>query len=614
MLLSNLNETLTDLTVIFLTTMPGLKIEGFAFEWFPFLRRLNLSRYESGRIQLSDKVFYGLYQLEALSLRRLVLTSIPSAAFKAFANTRSLKLLDLSENSLTGNFPADAFASITSLEYLDLFYNPISYLGEWIESFTNLTGIFLNGKVKQPMLAVTWNRPLYYLKEIRLDGLVLGEEVPGIRGLILSRTAPNLEILNVADAKYICKLPTLRNMTSLQHLDVSGSLTILTEDSLFKQWSTLYFPNLKRLKFTRNGLKAMTNLNLYIRTPRVVDVDLSTNAITVVDKNVDLLVYLQHLNLNGNQISSLDNFLNLVHLKSLKLAQNLINSVPATFVKILKESELEFLDISNNPFECTCSIKPFQDWILADKQIYLEPNMYRCEGPNEYKDISLTQINLDCRSYFGLHMGLAAFGVLLTVFMTISAWRYRWHLRYRIFLLCNWHRVRYDDVEREDNDFEMVEVQYDAFVSYAHESDNDLEWVLNEMRPNLEEGPEPIRLCIGHARDFVPGTNLFDSITEAIHQSRKTIVVLSPSYVDSELCYFETQHAWKRLIEEGRDVLILILLEPIPDDRMTLWLRQLLCKKGYLRWPHGRAGQRLFWRCVREKVRKRTLVNRRFDA
>ena len=197
--------------------------------------------------------------------------------------------------------------------------------------------------------------------------------------------------------------------------------------------------------------------------------------------------------------------------------------------------------------------------------------------------------------------------------MTILAWRYRWYLRYWLFLLCNCHRMRYDDIEQENNDFEMVEMKYDAFVSYAHQSDNDLEWVLNEMIPNLEEGPKPLKLCIGQARDFLGGTSLFDSITDAIHQSRKTIVVLSPSYVESELCYFEAQHAWKRLIEECRDVLILILLVPIPEDKMTLWLRQLLCKKGYLRWPHGRAAQQLFWRCVREKIRKRTLVNRRFD-
>ena len=379
--------------------------------------------------------------------------------------------------------------------------------------------------------------------------------------------------MNVADTQDICKLPTIRNLTSLQHLDMSGSLKILTEDSLLKQWSTIFFPNLTSLKFARNGLKTMTDLNLYRTTPRVVDVDLSTNLITAVDKNVKLLLNLQHLNLNSNQISSLNNFLYLVNMKSLKLAQNLINYAPVTFVKTLMESDLDFLDISNNPFECSCAIKPFQDWILADQRIYLEPSIYRCDGPDEYKGISLTQVNLDCRSYFGLHMAIAASCGLLVALMAILAWRYRWHLRYKIFLLCNWHRMRYDDVEREDEDFEMVEVpRYDAFVSYAHESDNDLEWVLNEMRPSLEEGPEPIRLCIGHARDFLPGTNLFDSITDAIHQSRKTVVVLSPSYVDSELCYFETQHAWKRLIEEGRDVLILILLEPIPDDKMTIWL------------------------------------------
>ena len=198
--------------------------------------------------------------------------------------------------------------------------------------------------------------------------------------------------------------------------------------------------------------------------------------------------------------------------------------------------------------------------------------------------------------------------------MLAFSWRYRWHIRYKIFLIRNWNRVYYDNVNQNAGDFELVDLEFDAFVSYAHENDRDLDWVLNVLRPNLEEGPEPVKLCIGQARDFIPGTNLFDSITDAIHRSGKSIVVLSPSYVDSELCYFETQQAWKRLLEESRDVLILILLDPIPDDKMTIWLRQLLRKKGYLRWPHGRAGQQLFWRCVREKIKKRTLVNRRFDA
>ena len=611
--LSNLNESLTKLVLTFTSPAPDIKIEGFAFKWFSSLRQLELSRYENDRIELANDTLYGLNKLEDLSLRRIMLTAIPSVAFKALALSGSLRRLDLSGNGLTGHFPPDAFASVTSMEHLDLSYNPISTISKWIEILTNLTCLLLNGGNTLFFTVTQWTVPVYSLIEMRLDGL-LNEGLPGEGELILSRKAPNLEILNVADTETIYRLSTIRNLTSLQFLDVSGSLTKLAEDNLFKQWSSIFFPNLTNLKFARNVLKTMTELNLYITTPGVVDVDLSMNMITVVDKNIALLLHLQHLNLNDNQISSLDNLHNLVHMKSLKLARNLINFVSATFVKGLRESELEVLDMSSNPFECTCAIRPFKNWILGDKRVYLEPSLYRCGSPETYYDISLTQVKLDCRSYFGMHVAIATCCSILAALITILAWRHRWYLRYRFFLLLNWHRMRYEDIDREDNNFEMVELPYDAFVSYAHQSDNDLEWVLDEMRPNLEElGPEPIRLCIGQARDFTPGTNLFDSITDAIHRSHKTIVVLSPNYMDSELCYFEIQQAWNRLLEESRDVLILILLEPIPDDKMTVWMRQLLCKKSYLRWPQNRAEQQLFWRCVREKMKKRTLVNRRFD-
>ena len=613
MALSNLNNSLTKLRLFFISRAPDVKIEDFAFKWFPSLIQLELIRYGNQPVKLANYTLYGLNKLENLSLSKIMLTEIPSVAFKAFAQSGSLRRLDLSGNALTGHFPDDAFASVTSLEHLDMSYNPISTILKWIETLTNLTCLLLNGGNKGVFISTHWNEPMYSLIEMRFDGLLNDEGLPGNGEIILSKNAPNLEMLNVANTENIYRLSTIRNLTSLRGLDVSGSLTTLTEDNLFKQWSSIFFPNLTKLKFTRNGLKTMTELNLYKTTPRVEDLDLSMNVITAVDRNIALLLNLQHLNLNDNQISSLENLYNIVHLKSLKLARNVISFVSATFVKSLTESKLEVLDISNNPFECTCAIRPFQNWILGDKQVYLEPNLYRCESPETYSDISLTQVQLDCRSYFGMHVAIATCCSLFAALIAILAWRYRWYLRYKFFLLLNRHRMRYEDIDRENNPFEMVELPYDAFVSYAHQNDYDLNWVLDEMKPNLEEGPEPMRLCIGQARDFLPGSNLFDSITDAIHRSHKTIVVLSPNYVDSELCYFEAQQAWKRLLEESRDVLILILLEPIPDDKMTVWMRQLLCKKGYLRWPHNRAGQQLFWRCVREKIKKRTLVNRRYD-
>ena len=140
--LSNLNESLTELdlcvNMISAVRLQATKLEDFAFEWFPSLLRLDLQTSPVGDdpIELSQNTFNGLVQLECLSLKQTRLMFIPSAAFRVFAQTGSLRQLDLSENSLTGNFPDDAFASVTSLEQRDLSYNRISKLSKWIERLT----------------------------------------------------------------------------------------------------------------------------------------------------------------------------------------------------------------------------------------------------------------------------------------------------------------------------------------------------------------------------------------------------------------------------------------------------------------------------------------------
>ena len=164
-----------------------------------------------------------------------------------------------------------------------------------------------------------WKEPLYSLKVLNLDHLM--NDDPNFDELMLSQKAPNLEILNVADTMNIYRINTIRNLNSLRYLDVSGSLSMLTEDNFHKQWSSVLFANLTNLKFARNRLKMMTILKLYKTTPRVVNVDLSMNMISDVDGNIKYLLNLQYLNLNDNQITSLEYLHDLAHLKSLKIAQ-----------------------------------------------------------------------------------------------------------------------------------------------------------------------------------------------------------------------------------------------------------------------------------------------------
>ena len=69
--------------------------------------------------------------------------------------------------------------------------------------------------------------------------------------------------------------------------------------------------------------------------------------------------------------------------------------------------------------------------------------------------------------------------------------------------------------------------------------------------------------------------------------------------------------AQMRLLDK-LDVLVLVLLQEIPNDKITLSLRKLLCKKKYLKWPKDRAGQRLFWQRLRQELKAPIQVDCRF--
>ena len=199
--------------------------------------------------------------------------------------------------------------------------------------------------------------------------------------------------------------------------------------------------------------------------------------------------------------------------------------------------------------------------------------------------MSITAIDLDCRSKTAFFLSFTIPSALMHFVVIIILFSYRWHIKYKLFLLYrNYHP--FPDV---DEDFEMLQLRYHAYVAYNENSAVDDAWVMNDLLPNMEEGPEPLRLCI-KSRDFTPGHFLSDSIDESIHQSRKTI--LTPDFVRSEWCYQEMQMAQMRLLDDNLDVLVLVLLNDIPENKMTLSLRKILCKTDHLKWPKDRAGQK----------------------
>jgi hypothetical protein len=78
------------------------------------------------------------------------------------------------------------------------------------------------------------------------------------------------------------------------------------------------------------------------------------------------------------------------------------------------------------------------------------------------------------------------------------------------------------------------EFQYDAFISYSH---HDSPWVRNVVLPHLEG--EGLRVCIDF-RDFEPGVARLVNMENAVERSRKTLIVLTPAWLESEWTAFES--------------------------------------------------------------------------
>ncbi|KAM6033155.1 toll-like receptor 13, partial [Theristicus caerulescens] len=166
-----------------------------------------------------------------------------------------------------------------------------------------------------------------------------------------------------------------------------------------------------------------------------------------------------------------------------------------------------------------------------------------------------------------------------------------WRLRYHFYLLRAWVNGRWRREERR--------YAYDSFVSYNSADEG---WVLGELVPELERGS--LRLCLHH-RDFSPGRAIIDNIVDSIYNSRKTVCVVSRSYLRSEWCSLEIQLASYRLFDELRDVLVLVFLEAIPDAELSAYhrMRRVLLKRTYLHWPPEPQARQLFWAKLKRALR-----------
>ena len=580
------------------------RIENDSFMWTPNLSKLVcMSRIET----LAKYSFRGLNSLKMLDLRNNKLTAVPYEALNIIGKFQSLLYLDLRSNSIsTLAIENNTFTGLTSLNYLNLENNYLQgYAGYintlWLNSLQKHNYLIINFASNNFGVSIDLPFPLLSLSilEIRNIGLVtfksnLCHSFPNLRSVVIS----NILISEIGFLPHLA----LHKCQFLTKLDLSDS----TINVPYLEHTNISIPNLEDLTLAKNKLTSIWQ-TLFIKATNLTSLNVSDNEIKTIDSTIGhAFKYLIHLFIDGNDLASLSGLQHLTFLKYLNAARNQITEVPQWLLSTKNAPILIKLDLSDNPFSCTCKIEKFRKWIVTDTNTWLQPGQYNCGYPEDLAGITISAIELDCRSFTAFYIGVSIPFVILFCALIIFLFRYRWHIKYKLFLLYRNYRP-FPEINEE---FEMLQLQYHAYIAYNEHSEDD-EWVMNELQPNLEQGPEPVRLCI-KSRDFIPGHSLIKSISENIQQSRNTILVLSPSFVESEWCYHEMEMAKMKLLDENLDVIVLVLLNEIPNNAMTLSLRQLLCKKEYLKWPKDRAGQRLFWQRLRQELKAPVQIDRRF--
>ncbi|XP_033743997.1 toll-like receptor 13 [Pecten maximus] len=587
-----------------------------AFELFPYLRFLDLSGNQIPMDILHD-AFYGLRnsKLYKMNLEDMALTDVPVNMFEHLQAT-PIDGFGLSKNNFT-MLNGNVFAKLN-----------VTHLGinnNYIKSI-NWTGLH-----NIQVLRLRWNKlpdvPDFCsqrnisivpnLLVLDLGSNKLFEIQPHqFRGHCL----PKLTNLTL-DQNYFRVVPndTFRDLPSLRRLSLTWirQNDLLFEPLAFRSDSMelLYIANhidhfvemndLPNLFRFCPALKVLDMTKIRLTTPggRLLQAMLSplTNLTKLVLQNTyiynvppDLfhkMTKLENLNLMGCNIQGWEprTFQNATSIRRIYLNRNKITLVNQTSFPAEVLDSLSFMNLQGNPFACDCDAYWFRQWVRQHRSILAYfPKGYQCATPVAWKNKLLVDYEPSYRDCHPISVFIilgASLGSVLVLITIVSSllYHYRWHIRHYIYIM----RAKrgYERIP-EGEDF-----AFDAFVAYNTE---DRVFVISKLIPYLEN-EQNLKLCV-HDRDFKAGMLIVDNIQETIGRSRKVILVLSNAFAKSQWCKFELALAQIRSIEEGGNMVIIIMLEDIEARYMTNSLHVLLKSTTYIPWAQNQEGQELFWK------------------
>ncbi|XP_043827255.1 toll-like receptor 3 [Dromiciops gliroides] len=536
------------------------KIDDFSFQWLKCLEYLSLE--DNSLSGITINMFTGLTSLKSLSLSSsfVNLQTLTNITFSSLAHS-PLLTLNLTRNKIS-QIESGAFSWLDHLEVLDLGLNEINQelTGQEWKGLENIVEIYLS-----------------YNKYLRLTSDSFAS-VPSLKRLMLRRVA--CKQLDVSPSPF----HPLRNLTIL---DLSNNNIANINDDMLKgldqlEILDLQHNNLARLwKHANPGgpvlfLKGLSHLHI---------LNLESNGFDEIPADVFKgLSQLRTIDLGLNNLNLLPDSLfdDQTFLKSLSLQKNLITSVEKSVFGQAFQN-LNALDMSFNPFDCTCeSIAWFANWLNGTHTNIEElPSHYLCNTPPQYHgtsvmlfDISPCKDSAPFKILFIINTSFLFTLIFVVMLVHFQGWRIAFYWNVTI------HRVLgFKEIDRQEE-----RLEYAAYVVHARE---DARWIWEHFSP-MEKKDHSLRFCL-EERDFEAGMPELEAIVHSIKRSRKIIFVITRNLLKDPLCKrFKVHHAVQQAIEQNLDSIIMIFFEDIPDYKLNhaLCLRRGMFKsRCILHWP-----------------------------
>ncbi|XP_066286080.1 toll-like receptor Tollo [Branchiostoma lanceolatum] len=452
-----------------------------------------------------------------------------------------------------------------------------------------------------------FKRPYYLCSCFEHAGEVLASTIPGCwveqtvcpsecfcsyQGKLHSSTAPYNELVDCAQRDLSSIPGNITNITTILHLE-GNQLWVISHDVL-PQLLMIRELYLNDNNISYIGNQAFNDL-ISLQILRLDGNNISEVNSTVFRSLSNLRkLYLNH---SGIRYLEADTFQDLASLQELHLENNRLQSLPENMFAGLKK--LRLLGIHGNPLKCDCDVLWFTNWLRSRVSLLFQARNVSCLANKKVTRniLSLSSAQLDCDDLLAaqartrLIVGLSVPLVLVMIILVCVIVLVKRKEAIQVYLYAR-YGWRFREEEEEDEDKE-----YDAFLSY---SQHDLNVVIHDILPGLENREPPFHVCLHH-RDFLPGIPIAENIVNAVNASKRTIILLSNNFLESDWCQLEFQAAHAQMLQDRANRVIVVLLEDIPEENAPPDIQHYLKTNTYLTWGDERFWERLVYAMPRPR-------------